>query len=690
MRALESLNAIADELPSLIAYLDAEERFHFVNRAHETWFRRPHGEFIDSDLRSVVGDEAYRQLLPYLQRALAGEFVNHQSRVFYDGAGLRWINATWVPHRPQEDVAGIFLLVNDVTQLVRQEAFNAALSGISGAFAASGNPGDAAHKVLAEIRYAVQAGSVILFGLDESGQALTLLDFVGVPDSAMLPWREVAHDPSLPAWMCVEGRQPVWVDDAGAWGERFPHLPPIAVDTALGWYPLLAGERVLGCLVLSLPGHGPLDDSVRQFLTLVSLQIGQALDRGRLQQREARATRRLEVLVQISDAFSRHEGDPSRIYRLLAEHLAHGLGDGCCVRIPGEGGILHSVAIAHSRPEVAALLERMEAEAPAHGASLEPIARVLNGGEAVFLPALTEKEAFRIPSDPSDSGEGVRVRGLLAVPLQTADGARGVVTVVRTAEGWVFDREDLTLLQDVCDRAAVILQNARLLAEVQETVRLREEFIAVASHELKTPITTVQLQLDLAERALLRPGSTAESVSAALDAARQAVARLTGQVDNLLGASRFDGARITLQRERVAIADLLRELPARFGGRVSLRLVRADERDMTADPQALDRILTNLITNAGKYGGGLPIDLEGRAGERFYQVSVRDHGPGIEPEHRERIFEKFFRSPDLERISGLGLGLYIARSLAEAHGGRLVVESEVGSGSTFTLSLPYA
>jgi signal transduction histidine kinase len=245
------------------------------------------------------------------------------------------------------------------------------------------------------------------------------------------------------------------------------------------------------------------------------------------------------------------------------------------------------------------------------------------------------------------------------------------------------------------ERHRIAEERARL-AQAQEAVRMRDEFLSVTAHELRTPLTALQLQLDALEQSLrtIDPAVRAAygRVQARVDKAVRTVTRLTDLVNTLLDLSRIMGGRLRLQMEATDLSVLVREVSAEFSEPErtgSVVVVDAPASlEAVCDRFRLEQILTNLLSNAIKYGQGHPVEVKLRADEQAVRLSVRDHGIGIAAEDQERIFEKFERATSARNYGGMGLGLYISRYLAEAHGGEITVEATVGEGATFMLRIP--
>jgi PAS domain S-box-containing protein len=239
-------------------------------------------------------------------------------------------------------------------------------------------------------------------------------------------------------------------------------------------------------------------------------------------------------------------------------------------------------------------------------------------------------------------------------------------------------------------------QEQARLAEAQEAVRMRDEFISVAAHELRTPLTALQLKIQSVESSL--KASAGRIVAAPkhlerLSGALRQVGRLTDLVERLLDVSRIVQGRLSLQCEETdlgavvrQVADDVREEALRVGSTLSVSAPASLPGHW--DRARLEQILLNLLSNALKYGGGKPVEIFLEDLGDGARLSVKDYGIGIAAEDHERIFGRFERAAPTRHYGGLGLGLYVTRSIVEAHGGVIGVESRRDEGATFIVDLP--
>lgn len=250
-------------------------------------------------------------------------------------------------------------------------------------------------------------------------------------------------------------------------------------------------------------------------------------------------------------------------------------------------------------------------------------------------------------------------------------------------------------VSDITDRKRAEQERERLYREAQEAILARDEFLSVASHELKTPLTALQLQLQMLDRAAHKGGAqlTPDRVIKKLKQADQQVQRLADLINDLLDVARIRKGQIEVRLAEGDLAQMVRDVAGSFEEQAALAGCTL-ELDVDGPIEAcwdrvrVEQIVTNLLSNAIKYGPGKPVEVRVEADAEAAQISVRDYGIGIAPEHLERIFVRFERAVSADHYGGLGLGLYIVRQIVEALGGTIRVASEPDQGSTFTVTLP--
>lgn len=375
----------------------------------------------------------------------------------------------------------------------------------------------------------------------------------------------------------------------------------------------------------------------------------------------------------------------------------------CCVidLLEEDGASVRHAAIVHCDPTRTPRAQpEQERRRRLDAHSGQALARVMRTGQSLLVSEArpTDLEALAA-GDPGylELLRESRVHSYLVVPLTIRDEVRGALTLLCSQPERQLVAQDVPLLEDLGRRAGSAVENARLYHEAQEAVRARDEFLSIASHELRTPLTPLQLHLQSLKRTLATAspeGLSVETLASKVAVAERQEKRLSRLVSELLDISRIRLGRLELRPEEVDLPSVVSEVLAQY--RVELAQagctvnVNAPETlHGQWDRTRIEQVVTNLLTNAVRYGHGKPIDITlARDGEAVRLV-VRDHGIGIAPEDQQRIFERFERASS-RNFGGLGLGLYIARQIVEAHGGTIHVSSELGVGSSFTVELPRA
>jgi signal transduction histidine kinase len=301
--------------------------------------------------------------------------------------------------------------------------------------------------------------------------------------------------------------------------------------------------------------------------------------------------------------------------------------------------------------------------------------RVAAEKRPVFLPDVDHADVL----NPILREKGIK--SLLGVPLLVDERAIGVLHV-GTLIPRKFDAEDLELLQHVAYRLALAVERAKLHEDLLLLDELRTNFIAIASHELRTPATSVfGAVATLAERGDTLPPETQEQL---LQVAYQQGKRLTRLLDQLLDLARLDAKRMQITPKPLVLRSALQTIAENaLPATTRLEMEVPDDLAALADPLALDRILSNLLINASRYGAP-PIRLSAEQSDTHIRIAVSDQGSGVPEQLRTHLFERFERGNE---NSGSGLGLSIARAYAQAHGGDLLYHHSK-TGHSFELILP--
>ena len=314
--------------------------------------------------------------------------------------------------------------------------------------------------------------------------------------------------------------------------------------------------------------------------------------------------------------------------------------------------------------------------------------RVIAEGRTLFLEDVSQATEVPLPV----LAKGQSVGSLIVAPLLADGQPLGVVEVYFTTPRG-FSTDEAGLLSALAAAAAVAVRNARQFDQLKEIDRQKDEFLSQASHELKSPLTSLKGFAQLLQRQInSSPGHEAYQKSlVTIDRQVDKVVRL---VDRLLDVSRAQMGRLEMRPERTDLSDLVRQQAQQTQVKTDKHRVIADVDDGVVgewDRGYLEQVLANLLENAVRYspdGGQIRVSL--RRGDGVARLAVADQGIGIPQETLPNLFKRYYRSDEAKRVSadGMGIGLYVTQEIVAAHGGRIWAESEPGKGSTFTVELP--
>lgn len=575
-------------------------------------------------------------------------------------------------------------------------------------------------EVLGRVCKAMRVDNAAILLRSEDGQDLLVYSAHG-PEEQVEGKVRVPFGRGVAGTIAARG-EPMIIDDLSRVEVENPVLR--AEVKSLVGVPIFADGKVIGVMHVdsASPRHFTDDDS--RLLQVIASRVALAIEHARLYQAEREATRKLRALQEVSDvalAYARLD----TLLRALLERIQQTMTvDNVAILLPttdGKALSLYSV----QGPEEAVM-----------GRVRVPIGEGVAGTIAARREPLYVENLASVPVSNPFLKE--HFRSLLGVPLLSGDRLIGVLHV-DSIEPRAFSEDDLALLQVIAERIAMAIDRARELQTAEETraeaesqvAALREithrmdAFLGIASHELRTPVTSLTTNLQLLDYWLLsqrgrRAGETeneylTRAVASSQPLVRRAttsVARLNRLIEDLLDASRIQKQHLDLDIAPVEIGAVVREI-------VEEERQARPERTITIEPPALERpsvadpppppvlvhadahrigqVLTNFLGNAIKYSppaAPVTVGVESEPDLGHARVWVRDHGVGIPSEEHTNIWERFYRVPGIGHQSGsqvgLGLGLYICRDIIQRHGGTIGVISAPGDGSTFWFTLPLA
>jgi predicted ATPase/signal transduction histidine kinase len=405
----------------------------------------------------------------------------------------------------------------------------------------------------------------------------------------------------------------------------------------------------------------------------------------------------LDVLsvVQASQAVSGEVTVERVILRLMELVLAQGGADRGALILPRDQTLMVAAEASLSGRGV----EVRDSGAPAAEASL-PLSLlhyVSRTGETVGLDDPAHRERFTV--DPYFVEQ--RPPSVLCVPLRRQGVTAGLLYLENRVLSGAFTRPRLQVLELLATQAAISMENAALLEQERtarrdavEAVRLRDEFLSVASHELNTPLASLTISTQALHDSAHAHREDPQAIVRLADLIDRQAQRLSRLVSDLLDVTRLHEKQLVLSLESLDLAALVRDVVSRSAAQLEragcVTTLALEPVELRGDRGRLEQVLSNLLSNAMKFGPGRPIAISVSAQATRALLTVADQGIGIDPARQARIFGRFERGVSSTHYGGLGLGLYICRQIVDAHGGLIRVDSPVGEGASFTVELPLA
>lgn len=403
-------------------------------------------------------------------------------------------------------------------------------------------------------------------------------------------------------------------------------------------------------------------------------------------------------LAEASDLLSSSFNYKENIHR-LCENASRYFCDGCLMDQLHHDGSIERIVVVHPDASVRLNLLRSNQKSPHRYESDHPLFTALVTGKTVFnedISDLKDKDGAEGESFYKEL-ESAKCHSSIVTRLKVRESLLGTITFF-TMKGThsEFSKRHLWLAEELAYRISMALENSLLYLNSQEAIRSRDEFLSIASHELKTPLTSLTLQNQMRRRQIekgFHETLEAEKMLKYLEADSKQLIRINRLIDDMLDIARIRARRLTIQKEPIDFSNFVKDVVERLrpqleasGSQVTLGLI--PDVVVEGDSYRLEQVLVNVLTNAMKYGAGKPVKVEIQVFPRKVQLLVHDRGPGIAQVDFERIFQRFERAVSSSEVSGLGLGLYISRQIMEQHNGSLTLTSVLGAGSTFRMELP--
>lgn len=431
----------------------------------------------------------------------------------------------------------------------------------------------------------------------------------------------------------------------------------------------------------------PADAAISQFEVAGQKQLTVILRDITEQQRYERTQRILAEVGPVLTTNLEYNETLSRLARFLAQELA----DLCIIDVIEESGEARRVEVACRDPLLGKACETLK---KVQFERLELTGAILESKRSVLMPELTPEQIaeFTRGDVQLQAMRSFTPTALLAVPMLARGKVMGVLSMFTSSAAHAYGPDEVQLIEEIAQRAALSLENARLYRVAGQAIQARDDVLGIVAHDLRNPLNAIVLQLQLLKRI---PEQTSRMQESA-ERIRKSVQRMNRLIQDLLDITRIEAGALSIELSPIPAAQLLTEavesqqsLAASSSIELRLDVVKALP-PVLGDRGRLLQVFENLIGNAVKFSpAGSYITLGAEERSRDVLFWVRDTGAGIPAEHLPHLFDRFWQARQADRL-GVGLGLPIVRGVVSSHGGRIWVDSIPGQGSTFYFTIPTA
>jgi PAS domain S-box-containing protein len=711
-----SLNSIGD---ALIA-TDEQGRITLMNPVAQELTGWPLADAAGKDIGeifNIINESSRKEVESPVTRVLREGIIvglaNHTLLITRDGREVP-IDDSGAPIRDEAGkIIGVILVFRDITERTRLEKDREALTRqmrsaarqairlqeITAALSSAITVTDIATIVINLTRETLGADSATLIQRIND-TTLRMIEAVHSVANIKEQWQEFSIDADMPMSKAVKEAIPLWIESVQEWHDNYS-MPINVVNQAWATLPLIVKNKAIGAIGMAFAEPHHFSDDEKQFMLTLAGQCAQALDRTLLYEAERAARReaeqaqhRLSFLAKASQLLG-SSLDYDATFKNLKALILPDLADIYTIDVQREDDTMARVALGATSPEVEELVREIDRRFPPDMKAIIASPQYQSGEPILFAEITPNFIAATVPNEEHRALlTTLNATTEILIPLHIRDRSIGIITVLRCGNKPHYNEQDTLLIQELSYRAAQAIENAQLYAQSRQAVRLRDEFLSVAAHELKTPITSMRGFAQSLLRQLSKRGTfDQERVQHGLQVIETQSVKLSKLVSQLLDISRIEAGRLTLERQDCDLVPVLQSVVSQLQKDTdnhTITLTSPDAHLLWIDPLRIEQVVINLVDNAIKYspdGGKIDLSLLVADNQKTH-LSVRDYGIGIPKPHRAHLFNRFYQAHGEGHLGGMGLGLFICKQIVELHGGQIEAQFPDDGGTRFIITLP--
>lgn len=548
-----------------------------------------------------------------------------------------------------------------------------------------------------------------LWLLAKDGQSAELVHQVGYSKSGRKGFARISLTKSMnmPVLDALRSAKPIWIQSRDEFARLYPELAAMVVsrpEYGIAALPIRTGSKTcIGVLAFTFDLVNRLDGPLREFLESTARQGGLALERAQLfeVERNARALaeaahRRASFKAEASAVLASsldYETTLTNVATLAVPKFA----DWCAVELGTSPEQTHLVAVSHVDPAKVKLAWELMARFPTDPNALQGVPHVIRTGKAELIEEISDEMLRKNTRSPEHFAlvQSLGFKSAIVAPIALHGRTEGAIMFIWAESKKRYGPEDLETAVLLGQRAALAIDNSKLHRDLQHAVLARDDLLAVVSHDLRNPLGAISLKADWILQNLHEDPAPTE-IRKHANGIRVAAKRMEQLIHDLLDLGRIEAGQMKIAPTAHSIGALLassveelQALATAKGIRLHVEL-QNQHLSVLCDGQRIGQVLSNIIGNAIKFTSeGGSISVRSRSEARMALIMVRDTGMGIPVCDLEHIFDRHYQSSHTE-TNGVGLGLFIAKGIIEAHGGCIWAESTVGLGTQFSFTLPLA